>query len=293
MGRAGIERHHGRRAPAAGTLPRHARRRARARHRPLPAGPAAGRRLLAGLLGRPRRRERHHGGVLRPEGGGRGPAKRGDGARAGVRARARGGGRRARLHQAVAGPLRAVRLGRPARHAPGGDPAAARPRPSTSTPSPRGRGPRSCPSSWSGPAAPWPPLPEGAGVDELFPPSRPPPRHPLRPRPRAPQLAQRLPRRRPRAAGPRAPALEAAAGARPRRLRALDSGASGGRRLVGGHPAAVGLLADRAQVPRLRHGPPRHAPRAGRLPRRLRPAPRRHLRRAALAFRPCGTRRWW
>ena len=74
--------------------------------------------------------------------------------------------------------------------------------------------------------------------------------------------------RGPRAARLRAPAAAPAAADRARARRALDRAPPGGRRLLGRHPAAVGLLADRAAPVRLPARSPGDAPRPGG-PRRL------------------------
>jgi squalene-hopene/tetraprenyl-beta-curcumene cyclase len=60
-----------------------------------------------------------------------------------------------------------------------------------------------------------------------------------------------------------APPDRAAAAARVRPRRALDRTSAGGRRLLGRHPAAVGLLADRPAPVRLSAGASRHAPGPG------------------------------
>ncbi len=91
--------------------------------------------------------------------------------------------------------------------------------------------------------------------------------------------------RRPPAARLRTPPAATVAADRAGARRALDRAPPGGRRLVGRHPAAVGLLADRAAPVRLRARPSGDAPRAGgcrglhgRGPRRL--ARRRRAARA-------------
>ena len=97
-------------------------------------------------------------------------------------------------------------------------------------------------------------------LDEL----RRPRRAPARAAPHAPSPRARCAGSRgPRPARLRAPADAAAATARAGARRALDRAPPGGRRLVGRHPAAVGLLADRAAPVRLSARSPGHAARPG------------------------------
>ena len=60
------------------------------------------------------------------------------------------------------------------------------------------------------------------------------------------------------------PAGEVGAAGRAAPLRGVDHRPPGARRLLGRHPAAVGVLADGAEPARLRPGPPADGPRAGR-----------------------------
>ena len=110
-------------------------------------------------------------------------------------------------------------------------------------------------------------------------------RPPARRRPVARRPGTAASRARPPAAPLRAAAAPLAAPPRPGPGRALDRPAPGGRRLVGRHPAAVGVLADRPAPAGLRPRPPGHA----------RPAwpgwtPSRDRRRADGASRPASRR---
>ena len=253
----------------------------------LHARPAAGRRLLAGLLRRPGRCERHDRGVLRAEARGRRPGSAGDGPGARLRTGARRHRGHAHLHEAVAVALRPVRLGGDAGDAARGDPACRTARRSTSTNSLR----------WARATivailVVWAHKPVVAiaaerGVDELY----------CRPgRPRAIRFRRdREPLRwrnfflaaDTRAAAARALAVEAAAPPRAQGLRALDRRPPGSGRLVGRHPAAVGVLADRAEVPRLRQRPSGHG--------EGHPRPARRFRRSrgrTFTVQPCLSPVW-
>ena len=120
-GRAGDQRHHGRRGPAAAGVPRRPDRRADAGRGPVDRLQAARRRHLGELLRRPRRPV-HHGGGLRRAAAGR--------ARAAGAAHGPGGGVDPRpgrdpghpgVHPDLARPVRRMVLGRPAGHAAGAD----------------------------------------------------------------------------------------------------------------------------------------------------------------------------
>ncbi len=82
------------------------------------------------------------------------------------------------------------------------------------------------------------------------------------------ELGGPLPAPRPPAAQIRAPPVAAAAPRRPAARRAVDRRAAGGRRILGRHPTALGLLPHRLAPAGLRPRPPGHAGRHRR-PRRI------------------------
>ncbi|CAM5296246.1 hypothetical protein SNARM312S_07097 [Streptomyces narbonensis] len=253
-GRPGDQRHHGRRGPPPPPVPRHPRRRHPPRRRAPHPPRTAGGRGLGHLLRRTRRGLRHRRGLCRPaarRGPARGPAH---GPRLRMGARPRRYRRSPGLHPDLAGPLRLVALGGPARTAPRAAlPAEVVPAQhlrlrllGTADDRAAHRGFRE---------APGPPraLPAGRAAHRPGPAQPAPaarPGHRLgRDLPTARQGAARLPPDRP----------ARAARDRHERGRAVDHRAPGERRLLGRHPAPRRLLGHRPPPPRLRPRPPGHA----------------------------------
>ena len=115
-GRARDQRDHGGRGPAAAPVPRCPRRRSHRRHRALDPVQAAPGRHLGQLLRRPRRPVHHRRGLRGAAAGRRPGGRAAHGRRPVLDPGPRRRGSHPGVHPALAGPVRPVVVGRPARH---------------------------------------------------------------------------------------------------------------------------------------------------------------------------------